>query len=113
MSESQRLPFEPVLPDGGDARALFLDFARELAGLPEFENARERNLAVEACRQRAANGRGKCDAAWRQAYLAAVHVLADLATDLQAARLLVYAAARSYDAGAPRGEITRSAAMAP
>jgi len=40
------------------------------------------------------------------------HILADLATRLQAARLLVYAAARAYDAGAPRGEITRSAAMA-
>ncbi len=40
------------------------------------------------------------------------HTLADLATQLQAARLLVYAAARAYDAGAPRGEITRSAAMA-
>jgi acyl-CoA dehydrogenase len=40
------------------------------------------------------------------------HTLADLATQLQAARLLVYAAARAYDAGAPRSEITRSAAMA-
>ncbi|TNC25773.1 acyl-CoA dehydrogenase family protein [Amycolatopsis alkalitolerans] len=40
------------------------------------------------------------------------HTLADLATQLEAARLLVYAAARAYDAGAPRGEITRSAAMA-
>jgi acyl-CoA dehydrogenase len=40
------------------------------------------------------------------------HTLADLATQLQAARLLVYAAARTYDAGATRGEITRSAAMA-
>ncbi|MGQ4615828.1 acyl-CoA dehydrogenase family protein [Nocardia sp. R7R-8] len=40
------------------------------------------------------------------------HKLADLATHLQAARLLVYAAARSYDAGASRSEITRSAAMA-
>ncbi|GIH18468.1 acyl-CoA dehydrogenase family protein [Rugosimonospora africana] len=40
------------------------------------------------------------------------HTLADLATHLQAARLLVYAAARCYDAGGTRGEITRSAAMA-
>lgn len=55
----------------------------------------------------------------RQAYgapLAAqqsvAHKLADLATQLEAARLLVYAAARAYDAGAPRGEITRAAAMA-
>jgi acyl-CoA dehydrogenase len=40
------------------------------------------------------------------------HTLADLATHLQAARLLVYAAARAYDARAPRSEITRSAAMA-
>jgi acyl-CoA dehydrogenase len=40
------------------------------------------------------------------------HTLADLATQLQAARLLVYAAARAYDAAATRGEITRSAAMA-
>ena len=40
------------------------------------------------------------------------HTLADLATQLQAARLLVYAAARAYDSGATRGEVTRSAAMA-
>ena len=40
------------------------------------------------------------------------HKLAELATQLQAARLLVYAAARTYDSGASRGEITRSAAMA-
>jgi len=43
---------------------------------------------------------------------ALAHTLADLATRLQAARLLVYAAARTYDEGAPRPEITRSAAMA-
>jgi acyl-CoA dehydrogenase len=40
------------------------------------------------------------------------HTIADLATQLQAARLLVYAAARTYDAGASRAEVTRSAAMA-
>ena len=40
------------------------------------------------------------------------HVLADLATQLEAARLLVYAAARAYDFGAARNEISRSAAMA-
>jgi acyl-CoA dehydrogenase len=40
------------------------------------------------------------------------HTIADLATQLQAARLLVYAAARAYDAGASRAEVTRSAAMA-
>ncbi|MGY4098795.1 acyl-CoA dehydrogenase family protein [Nocardia sp. R16R-3T] len=40
------------------------------------------------------------------------HKLADLATQLQAARLLVHTAARTYDSGAPRSEITRSAAMA-
>jgi acyl-CoA dehydrogenase len=40
------------------------------------------------------------------------HTLADLATRLEAARLLVYAAAGKYDDGAPRSEITRSAAMA-
>lgn len=40
------------------------------------------------------------------------HTLADLATQLQAARLLVYAAARAYDTGAARGDVTRSAAMA-
>ncbi|MGV9799134.1 acyl-CoA dehydrogenase family protein [Mycobacterium sp. NPDC003449] len=43
---------------------------------------------------------------------AVAHKLADLATRLQAARLLVYSAARTYDDGAARGEITRSAAMA-
>ncbi|MEE3062680.1 MAG: acyl-CoA dehydrogenase family protein [Actinomycetota bacterium] len=40
------------------------------------------------------------------------HRLADLATQLEAARLLVYTAARAYDAGASRSEITRRAAMA-
>lgn len=55
----------------------------------------------------------------RQAYgapLAAqqsvAHKLADLATQLEAARLLVHAAARVYDAGAARSQVTRSAAMA-
>ena len=43
---------------------------------------------------------------------AIAHGLAELATQLQAARLLVHAAARNYDAGAPPAEITRSAAMA-
>ncbi|HVU91174.1 MAG TPA: acyl-CoA dehydrogenase family protein [Jatrophihabitans sp.] len=40
------------------------------------------------------------------------HTLAELATQLTAARLLVHAAARAYDSGAPRPEITKSAAMA-
>ena len=40
------------------------------------------------------------------------HTLANLATQLEAARLLVYAAASAYDGGADRGTITRSAAMA-
>ena len=43
---------------------------------------------------------------------AVLHRLADLATSLEAARLLVYAAAQAYDAGAPPAEITRRAAMA-
>jgi len=44
---------------------------------------------------------------------AAMHKLADLATRLQAARLLVYAAASTYDEGAgDRGEVSQSAAMA-
>jgi acyl-CoA dehydrogenase len=40
------------------------------------------------------------------------HRLADLATQLEAARLLVHTAARTYDAGGSRGQITKSAAMA-
>lgn len=43
---------------------------------------------------------------------AVLHRLADLATALEASRLLVYAAAEAYDAGAPPAEITRRAAMA-
>lgn len=44
---------------------------------------------------------------------AAMHKLADLATRLQAARLLVYAAASTYDGGTgDRGEVSQSAAMA-
>lgn len=40
------------------------------------------------------------------------HLLAEMATRLEAARLLVYAAAAAYDAGEERTEITRRAAMA-
>lgn len=40
------------------------------------------------------------------------HTLADLATQWEAARLLVYRAAAAYDGGAPRAEITKTAAMA-
>lgn len=43
---------------------------------------------------------------------AIAHALADLATRIQASRLLVRSAARTYDAGAPRSEVTKSAAMA-
>jgi acyl-CoA dehydrogenase len=43
---------------------------------------------------------------------AVAHSIADMATDLEAARLLVYAAAQAYDAGADRSTVTRSAAMA-
>ncbi|MEO7126587.1 MAG: acyl-CoA dehydrogenase family protein [Nakamurella sp.] len=40
------------------------------------------------------------------------HTLADMAVRLEASRLLVYAAAAAYDAGAEPAEITRRAAMA-
>lgn len=40
------------------------------------------------------------------------HKLADMATRLEASRLLVYAAASAYDAGADPAEITRGSAMA-
>jgi acyl-CoA dehydrogenase len=40
------------------------------------------------------------------------HAIATMATDLEAARLLVYAAANAYDAGADRSAVSRSAAMA-
>lgn len=43
---------------------------------------------------------------------AVAHSLADMATHLQAARLLVYAAASAYDSGADRASISKSAAMA-
>src|SRR5699024_6888872 len=44
---------------------------------------------------------------------AAMHKLADLATRLQAARLLVYSAASTYDGGSSdRGAVSQSAAMA-
>jgi hypothetical protein len=79
MSNTQRLPFEPALPEGSNAAALFLDFARELAALPGYESAHERNAAIETCRRRALKSKGKCDGPGRQFLLAAVHVLADLA----------------------------------
>ncbi len=78
MSDAQRMPFEPALPEG-DAPALFLDFARHIAELGAFESDKERNVAVEACRRRAVKAKNKCDAAGRQAFVAAVNVLADLA----------------------------------
>ncbi|MGZ4631505.1 MAG: acyl-CoA dehydrogenase family protein [Actinomycetes bacterium] len=40
------------------------------------------------------------------------HLLAEMATRIEASRLLVYAAAAAYDAGAPALEITRRSAMA-
>lgn len=40
------------------------------------------------------------------------HTLAEMVTRVQASRLLVYAAASSYDAGAPGAQIAREAAMA-
>ncbi|MFL6163276.1 MAG: acyl-CoA dehydrogenase family protein [Jatrophihabitantaceae bacterium] len=40
------------------------------------------------------------------------HLLAEMATRVQASRLLVYAAASAYDAGAPPAQLTRQAAMA-
>jgi acyl-CoA dehydrogenase len=43
---------------------------------------------------------------------AVAHRIADLATQLESARLLVYAAASAYDGGADRHTVTRSAAMA-
>jgi acyl-CoA dehydrogenase len=43
---------------------------------------------------------------------AVAHAVADMATELEAARLLVHAAARAYDSGADRSTVTRSAAMA-
>jgi hypothetical protein len=79
MSDAQRLLFVPSLPSGTNAPAFFLDFARQLASLPEFESAKERNAAIEACRRRAVKSKSKCDALGRQALLASIHVLADLA----------------------------------
>ncbi|HYI52324.1 MAG TPA: acyl-CoA dehydrogenase family protein [Microlunatus sp.] len=43
---------------------------------------------------------------------AVAHTLAEMATKVQASRLLVYAAASAYDAGAPAAEVTKAAAMA-
>jgi acyl-CoA dehydrogenase len=43
---------------------------------------------------------------------AVAHRIADLATLLESARLLVYAAAAAYDGGADRHSVTRAAAMA-
>lgn len=40
------------------------------------------------------------------------HSLANMSTQLEASRLLVYAAASAYDAGADRSTVTRTAAMA-
>lgn len=76
---TQWLPFEPTFPEESAALALLLDFARELASLPEFETERERTVAVESCRRRALKARGKSDGDGRQFLVAAVHVLTDLA----------------------------------
>lgn len=78
MSDTHRLPFEPNFPEGSNATALFLDFARELVGLPRHETDKEQSTIVEACRRRAIKGKNKCDDAGRQPLLAAMHVLTDL-----------------------------------
>ena len=69
------------------------------------------DLAVAHARERQAFGRPIAE------FQAVSHTLADMATRIEAARLLVYEAARAYDGG-PRGagvaaeEITRRSAMA-
>ena len=40
------------------------------------------------------------------------HALAEMATSVEASRLLVHAAASAYDSGAPAAEVTKAAAMA-
>lgn len=64
------------------------------------------NAAIEHTTTRAAYGGVLSD------LQAVSHKLADMAVRLEASRLLVYAAARAYDAGADPAEITRRSAMA-
>lgn len=64
------------------------------------------DAAVEHTTTRHAFGGRLCD------QQAVSHLLADMATRLEASRLLVYAAASAYDAGAPPAEINRRSAMA-
>ncbi|HEX2027675.1 MAG TPA: acyl-CoA dehydrogenase family protein [Nitriliruptorales bacterium] len=63
------------------------------------------DAAVTHARHRSAFGRPITD------FQAVSHQLADMATRIEAARLLVYAAARAYDDGR-HGDVTRRAAMA-
>ncbi len=78
MSETTWSVFEPSFPKAGNGPSVFADFARELATLAALPKGRERNVAIESRRRRAIRNRAKCDAAARQVYAAATHVLADL-----------------------------------
>ncbi|HEV7208111.1 MAG TPA: acyl-CoA dehydrogenase family protein [Mycobacteriales bacterium] len=64
------------------------------------------DLAISHARERQAFG-GPLSA-----QQAVSHTLADMATRLEASRLLVYAAAAAYDAGADAAQVTRRSAMA-
>ena len=67
------------MPEESNAGALFFDFVRELMGLSGSETDKERNAAIETCRRKMIRGKHKCDAVGRQSFVAAVHVLSDLA----------------------------------
>src|ERR1051325_7311368 len=79
MSDAQRLSFEPTMPDESNAGELFFGFVRELMDLPVSETDKERNAAIETCRRKVIRTKNKCDAVGRQSFVAAVHVLSDLA----------------------------------
>ena len=64
------------------------------------------DLAAAHASERQAFGRAIAE------FQAVSHPLADMATRVEASRLLVYEAARAYDGGAAPAEITRRAAMA-
>src|SRR5574343_766820 len=79
MSENLWSPFEAEFPEVCNGPELLIDFARDLAAQQTQPRGRARNDAFEGSRRRALGLWAKCDASGRQIFVAAVHVLADLA----------------------------------
>ena len=100
----------PAIPQGSKAAELVTRFAGELSGLPPKGANRERNESVEFRRRKALSRRFRCEPQGRQALVAALHVLADLAKQGWAVRA---AGGRSRSPGRRKRWTTRGSGSAP